>query len=88
MNRVATISRGGQVSIPAEVRRRWSTQRVTVEDLGDRIILRPVPADPIGAAAGSLRRAGPGDVELRAQLREEEAEADEAKAARSRIPQR
>jgi len=49
-----TISRGGQVSVPAAIRRRWGTSTVTVEDLGDALILRPAPDDPIAAAAGAL----------------------------------
>ena len=40
--RNAMISKGGQVSIPAEVRRRWRTDRVRLVDLGDRLIVRPV----------------------------------------------
>ncbi len=49
------ISRGGQVSVPADVRKRWKTSTVVAEDLGDRLVLRPVADDPITAARGSLR---------------------------------
>ncbi len=49
------ISRGGQVSVPADVRKRWQTSTVVAEDLGDRLVLRPVADDPIAAARGSLR---------------------------------
>ena len=52
--RDATISKGGQLSIPAEVRRRWGTDRVRLVDLGDRVVVRPVPLDAIGAAKGAL----------------------------------
>ncbi|MHB8507977.1 MAG: AbrB/MazE/SpoVT family DNA-binding domain-containing protein [Candidatus Dormibacteria bacterium] len=48
------ITRGGQVSIPAAVRRRWATENVEVEDSGDALIIRPLPADPVSAAIGSL----------------------------------
>ena len=51
----ATISKGGQVSIPAYVRHRWGTNRVLVEDRGDELVFRPLPLDPIAAARGSLR---------------------------------
>jgi bifunctional DNA-binding transcriptional regulator/antitoxin component of YhaV-PrlF toxin-antitoxin module len=54
--RTATISTGGQLSIPAEIRHRWGVGRVILEDLGDAIIVRPLPDDPIAAARGSLRR--------------------------------
>ena len=48
------ITGAGQVSIPAEIRRRWTTSTVAIEDEGDRLILRPVPDDPISALRGSL----------------------------------
>jgi bifunctional DNA-binding transcriptional regulator/antitoxin component of YhaV-PrlF toxin-antitoxin module len=51
----ARISRGGQVSIPADVRHRWKTDRIMIEDRGDQVIVRPLPDDPIAAARGSLR---------------------------------
>jgi bifunctional DNA-binding transcriptional regulator/antitoxin component of YhaV-PrlF toxin-antitoxin module len=71
----ATISRGGQIQVPARVRRRWGTREVIVEDQGSSLVIRPLPADPIGAAMGSLK-AGPASTdELRRQAREEEAEA-------------
>jgi len=56
--RTATITVGGQLSIPADVRRRWAARRAIIEDQADALVLRPLPADPIGAATGSL--AGPG----------------------------
>lgn len=74
--RFANISKGGQVTIPAEVRKRWNATRVVVEDLGDRLVLRPIPADPINAARGSLAGPGPSTDELRAEARREEAEID------------
>ncbi|HEX6753270.1 MAG TPA: AbrB/MazE/SpoVT family DNA-binding domain-containing protein [Solirubrobacterales bacterium] len=48
------ISKGGQVSIPAPIRKRWGTSAVTLEDRGGEIVLKPAPDDPIEAAAGSL----------------------------------
>ena len=77
-----TISKGGQISIPAAVRRRWRTQRLLVEDQGDALVLRPIPADPIGAAVGSLAGPGPSGAEMRALVREEEALADERRRGR------
>lgn len=75
----ATISKGGQVSIPAEVRHRWGTNRVLVDDRGSELVLRPLPADPIGAARGALRTDRDGEpttADARQQTREEEAEPD------------
>jgi bifunctional DNA-binding transcriptional regulator/antitoxin component of YhaV-PrlF toxin-antitoxin module len=50
-----SVTRGGQISLPAEIRRRWGTKRVSVEDHGDYAVVRPVPDDPIAAAHGALR---------------------------------
>lgn len=77
--RVAVISQGGQVSIPADIRRRWGTTRVIVEDRGDSLVVRPLPDDPIEAAMGSLAGPGPTSDEMRRQYREEEIEAEERK---------
>ena len=65
------ITGAGQVSIPAEVRHRWGTSTVAIEDEGDRIVLRPVPDDPIAALRGSL-----------ADLRTDITAADAVRAAR------
>ncbi len=77
--KTAVISKGGQVSIPAGVRRRWATRILLVEDEGDALVLRPVPDDPIGAALGSLAGIGPSNHEARRDTREEEARADRRK---------
>lgn len=73
----AIISRGGQISVPATVRRRWATSRVVLEDRGTYLIVRPIPDDPIAAARGSLAGPGPSSDELRRVFREEEARAEE-----------
>lgn len=52
------ITGAGQVSIPAEVRHRWGTSTVAIEDEGDRLVLRPVPDDPISALRGALAHLG------------------------------
>jgi AbrB family looped-hinge helix DNA binding protein len=75
--REALISRGGQISIPADVRRRWQTSRLVLEDRGDKIVLRPIPPDPIAAAMGSLAGAGPSTDEARRMLRAEESRRDD-----------
>jgi AbrB family looped-hinge helix DNA binding protein len=70
------ISSGGQITVPAEIRKRWGTSNLIVEDLGDALMLRPVPLDPIGAAAGSLAGPGPTTDEMRARARREEVSAE------------
>jgi bifunctional DNA-binding transcriptional regulator/antitoxin component of YhaV-PrlF toxin-antitoxin module len=78
--RRARITRGGQISIPSSIRRRWSTSTLSLEDLGDHLVLRPAPDDPVAAARGAL--AG----ELRRDTRElrEAARADESAAEQPR----
>lgn len=77
MRATSRISRGGQISIPAAVRRRWGTTLISVEDQGDALVLRPIPADPLRAAKGSLAGGGPTAAELRSRFRREEVEAEE-----------
>lgn len=50
------ISRGGQISIPAGIRRRWDTSTLTLDDQGSRIVLEPAADDPIAAADGALAK--------------------------------
>lgn len=50
------LSKGGQVSIPATIRRRWATSTLTLEDRGDRLVIEPAPDDPIAAAEGALAK--------------------------------
>jgi hypothetical protein len=72
---------GGQISVPAEVRR-WRTSRVSLEDQGGAIVIRPIPDDPIGAAIGSLRGRGPDSDQMRAIVREEESAGDAQRSRR------
>lgn len=73
------ISSGGQISLPAEVRRRWATDRLVIEDLGDRVVLRPIPADPVAAAIGSLLRGRSSTKKAKERLRREEQAAERRK---------
>jgi len=77
--RVTRISQGGQIQIPAEVRHRWGTRTVVLDDAGGYLRISPVPDDPIAAAAGSLAGPGPSAVEMLRQLREEEAAVESRK---------
>ena len=52
--KTAKITRGGQISIPSSIRRRWGTSTLAFEDLGDYVVLRPASDDPIAAARGAL----------------------------------
>jgi bifunctional DNA-binding transcriptional regulator/antitoxin component of YhaV-PrlF toxin-antitoxin module len=56
---VMKVSRNGQVSIPADARARWQADRVVVVDLGDRVVIRPLPEDPVGELVGKYSGHGP-----------------------------
>lgn len=75
--KIRRITAGGQISLPAEVRHRWATSSVGVEDLGDRVVVRPLPNDPIAAARGALKGRIKSSTELRKQARRDEAAAEE-----------
>ena len=70
-NYVMKVSSNGQVSIPAETRKRWMTDQVVVVDLGDRIVMRPLPDDPVGELVGKYRGRGPTTTTARAAERVE-----------------
>ncbi len=77
---VMKVSRNGQVSIPAEARSRWGADRVVVVDLGDRVVIRPLPADPVGALVGKYAGRGPNTSRARSSAR-----ADDARRERRKI---
>jgi AbrB family looped-hinge helix DNA binding protein len=70
---IMTVSRNGQVSIPAGARARWNTRQVIVVDLGDRVVMRPAPAQPIVELEGKYRGRGPSADKARHQARRAEA---------------
>ena len=70
---VMTVSRNGQVSIPAEARSRWNTRKVIVVDLGDRIVMRPVSDQPVDDLEGRYLGKGPSSDQARRQARRDEA---------------
>lgn len=84
--KLTRISQGGQVQIPAAVRRRWGTRDVIIDDAGGYIRIRPVPDDPIGAAAGSLAGRGPTGDEMIGRSRQEEDEAESRASSRMERP--
>lgn len=68
----AKISKGGQISIPAAVRHRWGTPDLLIEDQGDRLVVRPMPEDPIEAASGAFPGKEGDALRMKEQLRREE----------------
>jgi bifunctional DNA-binding transcriptional regulator/antitoxin component of YhaV-PrlF toxin-antitoxin module len=69
---VMKMSANGQISIPAEARARWRSEKMLVVDLGDRVVVRPLPSDPVGALVGKHRRT-PSSDQLRRRARREDA---------------
>ena len=70
---VMKVSANGQVSIPAEVRARWNTERVVIADMGDYIAMRPMSEDPFDDLVGKYPGRGPSTDEMRRMDREEDA---------------
>lgn len=70
------ISRGGQVTVPAPVRRRWEAERIAVEDHGEYLVLRPVADAVAGFVGFAAARGLPRSEELRAQSRAAETAAE------------
>jgi bifunctional DNA-binding transcriptional regulator/antitoxin component of YhaV-PrlF toxin-antitoxin module len=67
--RLVTVTRAGQLSLPAEVRRRWGARRVALEDHEDYVVLRPLPDDAVSAFVGSFAGRGRASEELRSEER-------------------
>lgn len=85
MTKRLVISSGGQISVPAAVRKRWGTRTVLAEDRGDELVLRPAPDDPIAAVRGIFAeemRGGRSVDELRADARAEDAGLEQRRQAR------
>lgn len=77
------ITTSGQVTVPAEVRRRWKTREVQVEDHGDHLVMRPVAEDTIEALAGIWKgRLRMTTDDARALIRRENAEIEDRKLRR------
>ena len=70
---VMKVSANGQVSIPAEVRARWNTEKVVIADMGDYIAMRPMSEDPLNELVGKYPGKGPSTDEMRRMDREEDA---------------
>jgi bifunctional DNA-binding transcriptional regulator/antitoxin component of YhaV-PrlF toxin-antitoxin module len=70
---VMTVSRNGQVSIPAQARARWNAHKLLVVDMGDRVVMRPLPDEPIGGLQGKYRGKGPDSDTARSRARRDDA---------------
>ncbi|BBY05629.1 hypothetical protein MNVI_09470 [Mycobacterium noviomagense] len=77
---VMKLSRNGQVSIPADTRARWQTDRLLVVDFGDRVVMRPMPHDPLGDLSGKYPR-HPSSDDARRRARADQSAAERRKRA-------
>lgn len=77
---VMKVSRNGQVSIPADARARWQTERVVIVDLGDRLVIRPLPDEPVKALVGKYANRGPSSRRSREMARADEASRERRRA--------
>lgn len=71
------VTSSGQVSVPASVRRRWATTRVRIVDRGDHLVVEPEPENPFAGLQGVFAGPGPSSDELRRELREDDAHAED-----------
>lgn len=72
MSYVMKVSSNGQVSIPAEARARWLVDHVMVVDLGDRVVMRPIPVDALAEIRGKYRGRGSNTTRARRQARSQD----------------
>jgi AbrB family looped-hinge helix DNA binding protein len=89
MNRMMTatlmkLTKSGQISIPAEVRRRWNTDRVMVFDTPGGLVVRPFDPEAVHRLRGKYKPPpGTPTVDEQRRLdREEEAEREDARYGR------
>ena len=73
MSYVMKVSSNVRVSIPAATRARWQADRVVIVDFGNRLVMRPLPDDPMAALVGKYRGRGLSTDEARRAARAEDA---------------
>ena len=72
------ITQAGQVSIPSEIRQRWGTTLVAIQDDGDSIVVRPLEEDLAGRMRGAWKGLGDGrpSAEMLREIRNQENEVE------------
>lgn len=76
------ITDSGQVSVPAAVRRRWSTHRVRITDAGDHLVIEPEAENPFEAVRGVLRGLAVTGDQMRRRSRAEETASESRRGRR------
>lgn len=80
------VTSSGQISLPAEIRRRWETDEVLLIDKGDHVLVRPAPQDAVAQLRGSLPAGAVSADEVRDQERALEARLEEERWSSSTPP--
>lgn len=73
------LTAGGQISVPAAVRRRWGTQRVKITDAGDHLVVEPEPDNRFAALQGRFAALGVDGGTVLRRMREDEQHAEDHK---------
>jgi bifunctional DNA-binding transcriptional regulator/antitoxin component of YhaV-PrlF toxin-antitoxin module len=74
MSIVMKITASGQISLPAETRRKWNTDRVVVTETIDGLLVRPFDPNAIERLRGKYKHlGGPSTDELRDAERRQDA---------------
>lgn len=88
MARLMKISKGGQLTIPAAVRKRWGTTDVRLIDEGERLIVEPAPDEAwlqaVENASGALAHYLPPGYDVRAARDKYKREERELEARKER----
>ena len=82
------ITSAGQLSLPAEIRRRWNVNRVRLVDHGDHVTLEPIPDDVLTATFGRFASAGTTTADARDASRTHDAERENRHVGVRRVPAR
>lgn len=80
------VTASGQISLPAQLRRRWQVDEVLVIDKGDYALIRPSPQDAVSQLRGSLPQSGLSTDDARAQEREFETRLEDERWSSSTPP--
>ncbi len=67
---VMRVTKNGQISLPAEVRHRWQTDRVIVIDTPGGLLIRPFDPDAVRRLRGKYAHLGVDTTNERALARE------------------
>lgn len=74
------LTSSGQISVPAEVRRRWATSQVRIVDHGSHLVVEPEADQRFTKYVGRFAGTGLSGDELRDEDRRDEAAAEARRA--------